>query len=113
VLCWADSGRPGAVGSATAGPVALAFAAKAHPKTAAALAYHDDALLRICRQYSSPGIRIAGELDYQHMDELNRALTETIRLDRHPHVNLTGLDYIDADLVGAPANGQLRITAAP
>lgn len=92
--------------------VTLAFAAKAHPKTVAALAYHDDALLRICRQYSPPGIRIAGELDYQHLDVLNRALTETVRLDRHPHVNLTGLDYIDAACASAIAHAALKLPSA-
>ncbi|RKR87808.1 DcmR-like sensory protein [Micromonospora pisi] len=92
--------------------VTLAFAAKAHPRAVAALAYHDDALLRICRQYSPPGIRIAGELDYQHLDELNRALTETVRLDRHPHVNLTGLDYIDAACASAITHAALKLPAA-
>jgi hypothetical protein len=75
--------------------VTLAFAAKAHPKTIAAQVYYEHALLRICRQYSPPGIRIAGQIDYQHRDILEQALTESLRLDRHPHVNLAGLDYID------------------
>jgi anti-anti-sigma regulatory factor len=76
--------------------VTLAFAAQAHPRTVAATAYHDDVLLRICRQYNPPGIRAAGELDFRHRDALNTALAESIRLDRNPQVNLTGLDYIDA-----------------
>ena len=50
--------------------VTLAFAAKAHPKTVAAQVYFEHPLLRICRQYSPPGVRIAGELDYRHRDIL-------------------------------------------
>jgi anti-anti-sigma factor len=88
VICQYDRDRFDAV--------TLAFAAKAHPKTVAALAYYDDAVLRICRQYSPPGVRVAGELDYRHLDELNRALAESMRLDRHMQVNLSGLGYIDA-----------------
>jgi anti-anti-sigma factor len=75
--------------------VTLAFAAKAHPKTLAAQVYLEDVLLRICRQYSPPGIRVAGELDYRHQAVLEQALAESMRLDRHMHVNLSGLDYID------------------
>ena len=75
--------------------VTLAFAAKAHPKTVAAQVYLEEVLLRICRQYSPPGVRIAGELDYRHQSVLEQALAESWRLDRHMHVNLTGLDYID------------------
>ncbi|GII25871.1 MEDS domain-containing protein [Planosporangium mesophilum] len=76
--------------------VTLAFAAKTHPKTIAAQVYHDHPLLRICRQYSPPGVRMAGELDYRHRDILEQALAESRRLDRHMHLNLTGLDFIDA-----------------
>jgi anti-anti-sigma factor len=75
--------------------VTLAFAAKTHPKTIAAQVYYEHPLLRICRQYSPTGIRVAGQIDYQHRDVLEQALTESLRLDRHPHVNLAGLDYID------------------
>ncbi|HWS38050.1 MAG TPA: MEDS domain-containing protein [Actinoplanes sp.] len=80
--------------------VTLAFAAKAHPKTITAQVYHEHPLLRVCRQYSPPGIRVAGQIDYQHRHVLEQALTESLRLDRNPHVNLSGLDYID----GACAN---------
>jgi len=69
--------------------VTLAFAAKAHPKTVAALVYYEHPLVRICRQYSPPGVRIAGQLDYQHRDELEQALSESLRIDRHMHLNLT------------------------
>jgi anti-anti-sigma regulatory factor len=92
--------------------VTLAFAAKAHPKAVAAVAYYDDALLRICRQYSPPGIRIAGELDYRHLDELNQALAESIRLDRHPQVNLNGLDYIDAACAAAITQAAMKLPAS-
>jgi anti-anti-sigma regulatory factor len=80
--------------------VTLAFAAKAHPKTVAALVYYEHALLRICRQYSPPGVRIAGQLDYQHHAELEHALAESMRLDRHMHLNLSGLEYIDGACAG-------------
>jgi hypothetical protein len=53
--------------------VTLAFAAKAHPKTVAAQVYHEHPLLRICRQYSPPGVRVSGQLDYQHRDILEQA----------------------------------------
>ncbi len=76
--------------------VTLAFAARCHPKTVAAQVYHEHPLLRICRQYSPPGLRIAGtSLDFRHRDILEQALAETLRLDRNPHLNLTRLDYID------------------
>jgi ABC-type transporter Mla MlaB component len=92
--------------------VTLAFAAKAHRKTVAALAYHDDVLLRICRQYSPPGIRVAGELDYRHLGPLNQALSESMRLDRHMHVNLTGLEYIDAACASAILHTAQRLPAS-
>jgi hypothetical protein len=76
--------------------VTLAFAAKTHPKTVAAQVYYEHPLLRICRQYSPPGVRIAGELDYRHQDILEQALAESRRLDRHMHINLAGLEFIDA-----------------
>jgi MEDS: MEthanogen/methylotroph, DcmR Sensory domain/STAS domain len=92
--------------------VTLAFAAQAHPKTVAAQVYHEDPLLRICRQYSPPGIRIAGELDYRHQDVLEQALAESVRLDRHMHVNLAGLDYIDAACAATIVQAALRLPAS-
>lgn len=89
--------------------VTLAFAAKAHPRAVAAQVYHDHPLLRICRQYSPPGIRIAGELDYRHQDVLEQALAESLRLDRHMHVNLSRLDYIDGSCAGAIVQTALRL----
>jgi hypothetical protein len=76
--------------------VTLAFAADKHPATMAAQVYYQSALLRICRQYSPAGLRVAGELDYRHVDVFEQALGEAVRLDRHPQVNLSGLAYIDA-----------------
>ncbi|NUT34698.1 MAG: hypothetical protein HOV79_16685 [Hamadaea sp.] len=91
--------------------VTLAFAAKAHDKTVAALAYHDDPLLRICRQYSPPGVRIAGELDYRHLPELDTALAEAVRLDDQLFVNLARLDYIDAASASAIVRTALGLPA--
>jgi anti-anti-sigma regulatory factor len=76
-------------------PVTLAFAADAHPKTVAALAYYDTPLLRICRQHRPPGIRLAGEIDYTHLQPLQQALAEALRLDDDIHVNLSKLRFID------------------
>lgn len=99
--------------------VTLAFAASLHPKTVAATVYHESVLLRVCRQYSPSGVRIAGELDYRHQDALERALGESRRLDRHMHVNLTELDYIDAACATVivqtaarlPASRRMTVTA--
>jgi DcmR-like sensory protein len=101
--------------------VTLAFAANAHPKTVAAQVYHEHPLLRICRQYSPPGIRVAGQLDYRHRSVLAQALAESRRLDRHMHLNLTGLDYIDGACAGLvvataarlPASRRMTVTCRP
>lgn len=82
-------------------PVTLAFAADVHSQAVAAQVYHEDALLRICRQYRPPGIRAAGELDFRHLDVLRTALAETLRLDEHPHVNLRRVRYLDAACASA------------
>ncbi len=76
--------------------VTLAFAAESHPKAVAAQVYYDSPLLRICRQYSPSGVRVAGELDYRQQKELEHALGESLRLDRNMHLNLRDLAYIDA-----------------
>jgi anti-anti-sigma regulatory factor len=76
-------------------PVTLAQAAETHPKAVAALAYHDTALLRICRQHRPPGIRISGELDYTNLDPLQQAIAEALRLDKTIYVNLAKLHFID------------------
>ena len=44
-------------------PVTLATVAPFHTRSVAAATYYADALLRICRQYAPPGIRVAGEID--------------------------------------------------
>lgn len=85
-------------------PVTLAVAADTHPCAVAAVTYHDDALLRICRQYRPPGIRVAGEIDYQSVEDLRTALSEAVRLDPHIEVNLTHLRFIDATAAGEILN---------
>ena len=82
-------------------PVTLAFAAAVHPLTVAAAVYYEDPVLRICRQHTPPGVRIAGELDLGHVEELTLALAEALRLDRDIELNLARLHFIDAAAVGA------------
>jgi anti-anti-sigma factor len=77
-------------------PVTLAYAARVHPRTVAATVYHEDPVLRICRQHVPPGVRVAGELDYSRAEALNDALAEAVRLDQHVHLNLNHLRFIDA-----------------
>jgi anti-anti-sigma factor len=77
-------------------PVTLAFAARVHPRTVAAAVYHEDPVLRICRQHVPPGVRVAGELDYTRAEALRRALAEAVRLDRDIHLNLNHLRFLDA-----------------
>lgn len=77
-------------------PVTLASVTDLHTRSVAAATYHASPLLRICRQYAPPGIRLAGELDYQAEEALALALTETIRLDDTVTINMTGLSFIDA-----------------
>jgi len=61
-------------------PVTLASVAAFHTRSVATASYHADAVLRICRQYAPPGIRIAGEIDYQAEEPLSLALAEAVRL---------------------------------
>jgi anti-anti-sigma factor len=77
-------------------PVTLAYAARVHPRTVAATVYHEDPVLRICRQHVPPGVRVAGELDYSRADVLSDALAEAVRLDHDVHLNLNHLRFIDA-----------------
>ena len=77
-------------------PVTLAYAARVHPRTVAATVYHQDPVLRICRQHVPPGVRVAGELDYSRAEVLSDALAEAVRLDQHVHLNLNHLRFIDA-----------------
>ena len=77
-------------------PVTLGYASRVHPRTVAATVYHEDPVLRICRQHVPPGVRVAGELDYARADALSDALAEAVRLDRDVHLNLNHLRFIDA-----------------
>ncbi|HEX6684052.1 MAG TPA: MEDS domain-containing protein [Candidatus Limnocylindrales bacterium] len=89
--------------------VTLAFAADAHTKTVAALAYHDTPLLRICRQHRPPGIRISGEIDYSHLPPLQQALSEALRLDDTIHVNLRKVAFMDVTTATAIAKAALSL----
>jgi hypothetical protein len=77
-------------------PVTLATVAGFHTRSVAAATYHADAVLRICRQYAPPGIRIAGEIDYQAEEPLALALAEAVRLEGSIMMNMAALAFIDA-----------------
>ncbi|MFI5495266.1 MEDS domain-containing protein [Actinoplanes sp. NPDC051859] len=77
-------------------PVTLGYAARVHRRTVAATVYHEDPVLRICRQHVPPGVRVAGELDYTRAGVLSDALAEAVRLDQDVHVNLNQLRFLDA-----------------
>ena len=77
-------------------PVTLASVAGAHTLSVAAATYHAGPLLRICRQYAPPGIRIAGELDWQSEEPLALALAEAVRFDGDVMVNMSALAFTDA-----------------
>jgi anti-anti-sigma regulatory factor len=76
-------------------PVTLASVAGLHTRSVAAATYHADAMLRICRQYAPPGIRLAGEIDYHAEEALALALAEALRLDGDITVNMAELSFID------------------
>jgi anti-anti-sigma regulatory factor len=84
--------------------VTLAFATATHPRTVAAAVYYEDPVLRICRQHSPPGIRLAGEIDFNHVDELTLALSEALRLDHDITVNLSRLRFLDVAAATAIAH---------
>lgn len=77
-------------------PVTLASVAEFHTRSVAAATYYADAVLRICRQYAPPGLRIAGEIDYQAAEPLALALAEAVRLDGDIVINMAGLAFADA-----------------
>jgi anti-anti-sigma regulatory factor len=81
--------------------VTLAGVASNHTQALAAATYHHDALLRICRQYQPPGVRVSGEIDYRAVEPLTRALAEAVALDEHVTVNLAGLGFTDGSAAGA------------
>jgi MEDS: MEthanogen/methylotroph, DcmR Sensory domain len=87
VLCQYDRDRFDAV--------TLASVAAFHTRSVATATYYADPLLRICHQYAPPGIRIAGEIDYQAEEPLTRALAEAVRLDGDITVNMAALAFID------------------
>ena len=62
-----------------------------HTRLVTAATYHADAVLWICRQYAPPGIRIAGELDYQAEEPLALALADAVRLESDLMVNMAAL----------------------
>jgi anti-anti-sigma regulatory factor len=76
-------------------PVTLATVTSFHTQSVAAATYHADAMLRICRQYAPPGIRLAGEIDGGTCEPLALALAEAIRLEGPVTVNMTGLAFLD------------------
>jgi hypothetical protein len=90
--------------------ITLAGVAANHAVAVAAVTYHDDALLRICRQYLPPGLRVAGEIDYRAIDPLTRALSEALALDEHVHVNLAELRFIDVVAAGAIIQAALSMS---
>ncbi|MDF5752846.1 MEDS domain-containing protein [Spongiactinospora sp. TRM90649] len=76
-------------------PVTLASVSGFHTRSVAAATYHHDALLRICRQYAPPGVRLAGQLDRAAEGALGQALSEAIRVDGDITVNMAELSFID------------------
>jgi anti-anti-sigma regulatory factor len=92
--------------------VTLAFAAESHPKAVAAQVYYESPLLRICRQYSPSGVRVAGELDYRQQQDFEHALGESLRLDRTMHLNLRDLAYIDAACASLIVRAGRRLPAS-
>jgi hypothetical protein len=92
--------------------VTLAFATESHPKAVAAQVYYESPLLRICRQYSPGGVRVAGELDYRQQEEFEHALGESLRLDRHVHINLRDLTYIDATCANMIVQAARKLSAS-
>ena len=93
-------------------PVTLASVAGFHTRSVAAATYYADPLLRICRQYAPPGIRIAGELDYQAAEPLGLALAETVRLGGDITVNMTVMTFVDARCSLMVADAARTVAAA-
>ena len=90
--------------------VSMAGASAVHGRAVAAVTYHSDAVLRICRQHIPPGVRIAGELDYRGLDALIRALAEGVRLDQALFLNLSQLRFIDVAAAGVVLQTALGLT---
>jgi anti-anti-sigma regulatory factor len=88
VLCQYDRER--------SDPVTLVSVTGLHDRSVAAATYYHDAMLRICRQYAPPGIRLAGEIDYRAEQPLALALSEALRIGGDITVNMSDLTFIDA-----------------
>jgi anti-anti-sigma regulatory factor len=80
-------------------PVTLALMAPFHSHSVAAATYYDDPVLRICRQYVPPGVRLAGEMDFLASEALALALGEAIRIDGDITINMANLSFIDASSI--------------
>ena len=80
-------------------PVTLALIAPFHSHAVAAATYYDDPVLRICRQYVPPGVRLAGEMDFLASEALALALGEAIRIDGDITINMASLSFIDASSI--------------
>jgi anti-anti-sigma regulatory factor len=93
-------------------PVTLALVAGAHTLSVAAATYYAGPLLRICRQYAPPGIRIAGELDFQSEEPLALALAEAVRFDGDIMVNMSALAFADARCTRMIADAARAIIAS-
>jgi anti-anti-sigma regulatory factor len=104
MLCQYDRGR--------FDPVTLASVAAFHTRSVATATYYADAVLRICRQYAPPGIRIAGEIDYQAAEPLALALAEAVRLEGDTVINLAGLAFADARCTAMIADAVRTISAS-
>ncbi len=90
-------------------PVTLAIATRSHPHTVAATVYHQDPVLRICRQHLPAGIRAAGEMDYTCAEVFGQAMAEAMRLDAHPYINLRDLRFIDAAAASVIMNAAVSL----
>ena len=80
-------------------PVTLASVTPLHSHSVAAATYYSDQVLRICRQYVPPGIRLAGELDFLASETLALALSEAIRIGGDITINMTDLRFIDGSSI--------------
>ena len=90
--------------------VTLALTTSTHSHTVAATAYYEDPVLRICRQHSPPGIRLAGEIDYNRVEELTVALAEAVRLDQDIQINLAKLRFLDVACATAIAHAAVGLS---
>jgi hypothetical protein len=67
-------------------------------------------VLRICRQYTPPGIRIAGEIGYQAEEPL--ALAEAVRLEGDVVVNMAALAFADGQCTAMIADAARTMAAS-